>query len=43
MHKMTFFPLGNADCCRIDLEYAGKILFGDWYEIMNAMKVQEWV
>ena len=20
MHKMTFFPLGNADCCRIELE-----------------------
>ncbi|GMT41504.1 MAG: hypothetical protein IEMM0001_2239 [bacterium] len=43
MHKMTFFLLGNADGCRIDLECAGNILFGDWYEIMNAMKVQEWV
>lgn len=43
MHKMTFFLLGNADCCRIDLECARNILFGDWYEIMNAMKVQEWV
>ena len=20
MHKLTFFPLGNADSCRIDLE-----------------------
>lgn len=27
MHKMTFFPLGNADCCRIDLECGKKILF----------------
>jgi len=24
---MTFFPLGNADCCRIDLECGKKILF----------------
>lgn len=27
MHKVTFFPLGNADCCRIDLECGKKILF----------------
>ena len=27
MHKMTFFPLGNADCCRIDLDCGKKILF----------------
>jgi len=27
MHKLTFFPLGNADCCRIDLENGKKILF----------------
>jgi len=27
MHKLTFFPLGNADCCRIDLECGKKILF----------------
>ena len=27
MHKLTFFPLGNADCCRIDLEAGEKILF----------------
>ncbi|OGQ94913.1 MAG: hypothetical protein A2284_18905 [Deltaproteobacteria bacterium RIFOXYA12_FULL_61_11] len=26
MHKMTFFPLGNADCCRIDLECGRTIL-----------------
>lgn len=27
MHKLTIFPLGNADCCRIDLENGKKILF----------------
>lgn len=27
MHKLTFFPLGNADCCRIDLESGKQILF----------------
>lgn len=27
MHKMTFYPLGNADCCLIDLENGKKILF----------------
>ena len=27
MHKITFFPLGNADCYRIDLECGKKILF----------------
>lgn len=27
MHKLTFFPLGNADCCRIDLHDGRKILF----------------
>ena len=27
MHKMTFFHLGNADCCRIDLENSKKMLF----------------
>lgn len=26
MHTMTFFPLGNADCCRIDLECGKSIL-----------------
>lgn len=26
MHKLTFFPLGNADCCRIDLENGRKLL-----------------
>ena len=27
MTKLTFFPLGNADCCRIDLEDGQKLLF----------------
>lgn len=27
MHTVTFFPLGNADCCRLDLEGGQKILF----------------
>ena len=27
MHKLTFFPLGNADCCRIDLDSGQQLLF----------------
>jgi hypothetical protein len=27
MHKFTFYPIGNADCCLIDLENEEKILF----------------
>jgi hypothetical protein len=27
MHKITFFPLGNADCCRIDTSNGRKFLF----------------
>jgi hypothetical protein len=27
MHKLNFFPLGNADCCRIDLANGKRILF----------------
>lgn len=27
MHKVTFFPIGNADCCRIDLSGGQKLLF----------------
>lgn len=26
-HTLTFFPLGNADCCRVDLEGGEKLLF----------------
>lgn len=34
MHKITFFPLGNADCCRIDLENGRKLLF-DYADMRN--------
>lgn len=27
MHKLTFYPLGNADCCLIDLQNGKKVLF----------------
>jgi len=27
MHKLTFYPLGNADCCLIELDGGKKILF----------------
>src|SRR4051812_1147629 len=27
MPKLTFFPLGNADCCLIDLQGGQKLLF----------------
>ena len=27
MHKLTFFPLGNADCCRVDLANGKKLMF----------------
>ena len=27
LHKLTIYPLGNADCCLIDLENRQKILF----------------
>jgi hypothetical protein len=27
MHKLTFFPLGNADCFRVDLENGRQLLF----------------
>jgi hypothetical protein len=26
MHRLMFFPIGNADCCRIDLESGQKLL-----------------
>ncbi|MHB8843315.1 MAG: ComEC/Rec2 family competence protein [Nitrospirota bacterium] len=34
MHKMTFYPLGCADCCRIDLENGKKLLF-DYADMRN--------
>jgi len=27
MHKMTFYPIGNADCCLIELENSKNLLF----------------
>lgn len=27
MHKITFYPIGNADCCKIDLSSDKKLLF----------------
>ncbi len=35
MHKLTFFPLGNADCCRIDLSGGEKLLF-DYAAVKDA-------
>lgn len=35
MHKLTFFPLGNADCCRIDLADGRKLLF-DFAAMANS-------
>lgn len=34
MPKLTFYPLGNADCCRIDLANGKKILF-DFADVRN--------
>lgn len=27
MHKVMFYPLGNADCCKVDLDNGKKLLF----------------
>ena len=35
MHKLTFYPLGNADCCLIDLDNSQKILF-DYADVGNS-------
>lgn len=35
MHKATFFPIGNADTCRIDLSGGQKLLF-DFADMCNA-------
>ena len=34
MHKLTFYPLGNADCCLIDLDGGKKMLF-DYANMRN--------
>ena len=35
MPKLTFYPLGNADCCLIDLENGHKILF-DYADVRDS-------
>ena len=37
MHRATFFPLGNADTCRLDLECGKKLLFdfAHWKDAEN--------
>ncbi len=35
MHTVTMFPIGNADCCRIDLAGGQKVLF-DYANTRNA-------
>ena len=35
MPKLTFYPLGNADCCLIDLENGQKILF-DYADVRDS-------
>jgi hypothetical protein len=35
MHKLTFFPLGNADTCLIELENSGILLF-DYANVANS-------
>ena len=35
MHQLTFYPLGNADCCLIDLENKQKILF-DYADVRDS-------
>ncbi|OGW13829.1 MAG: hypothetical protein A3G93_02100 [Nitrospinae bacterium RIFCSPLOWO2_12_FULL_45_22] len=35
MHTLTFFPIGNADCCQIDLACGRKLLF-DYAHYRNA-------
>lgn len=40
MIKVTFFPLGNADCCRLDLESGKKILF-DFADVKDQADEQD--
>ena len=35
MHKLTSYPLGNADCCLIDLDNGQKILF-DYADVADS-------
>ena len=36
MHKLTFYPLGNADCCLIDLNNGQKMLF-DYADVGDSI------
>jgi hypothetical protein len=40
MHTITFFPIGNADCCLIDLAYGQKLLF-DYANLRNPDDSQD--
>ena len=40
MPKLTFYPLGNADCCLIDLENRQKILF-DYADVGDSIDLPE--
>lgn len=40
MPTLTFYQLGNADCCRIDLANGQKLLF-DYADVRNAMDVND--
>ena len=35
MHKLSFFPLGNGDCFRVDLANGKKVLF-DYADMLCA-------
>lgn len=40
MHKLTFYPLGNADCYRADLENGKKLLF-DYADVRNPADLKD--
>jgi len=40
MHTMTFFPLGNADCCRIDLA-CGKAILVDFADTRDPSDLND--
>jgi hypothetical protein len=40
MHRLTFYPLGNADCCLIDLAGGQKILF-DYADMRNEEEPED--
>jgi len=38
MHKITFYPIGNADCCKIDLDNGRKLIFDYAHTIVSEDK-----